>query len=108
MLPAQFPFCTKFVHIIWTRPIQHIPSSTPWKIEVGVLTLGGLPLLHFLATSIIEETPMEFLDTKRTPPSYSNPTNMKISETQNLRPWHSKISPLLNYHILSCMRTLHE
>ena len=43
----EFPFRAKFPLLIGTHPIHHILLTTPWKIEVGVLFLGGLPLLHF-------------------------------------------------------------
>ena len=33
--------------------------SAPWKTEIGVLILGGLPLLHFLANLSVEDILIE-------------------------------------------------
>ena len=55
----NFHFVSKFLRIIWTHPTQHILLLAPWKIEVGVLFLDDLLLLHFSASLIVEEIPIE-------------------------------------------------
>jgi hypothetical protein len=58
-------FVPNFLCIIWTRPIYNVPLSTPWKTEVRVLLLDGLPLLCFLIALVVEENLVEFLDTQK-------------------------------------------
>ena len=75
-MPAQFPLCAKF------SPHNLNPPNLRRTIvnsEVGVLFLGGLPLLCFLIALIVEENIVEFLDTQKTSTLDHDMTNMEVT-----------------------------
>lgn len=86
----KFPFYMQFLiffggqHVAYRVPIlcqissasfeptqiHHVPLSSPWKVEVGVLFLEGLSLLRFLANLIVEEILVEFSSTQKRCPHH--------------------------------------